>query len=129
MDIAAFAEALASKDVNRYSAWFADDIRLYTPAQDEAIAGRPAVSRVLPVIFSLFEGFHYPDVVAGQETHALFFRAQVNGVPLEGIDYIRVNGEGKVSEFTVMIRPLPALMALSQAVAARMQGGPRPPAP
>ncbi len=129
MNIKDFADALASKDANRYSEWFAEDMRLYTPIHEEPSVGREAACQILPVVFSLFDDFHYPDVIAGRDSHALLFRATVEGVALEGIDYIRANAQGQVTDFFVMVRPLKALTTLAKAIGARMSAAGAPPAP
>lgn len=127
MDIQKFADDLASKDPERYSRWFGDDMRLYTPMHEEPVIGRQEACQILSVVFSLFDDFHYPDVIAGGETHALFFRTRVGGVALEGIDYIRTNPAGQVTEFSVLLRPLAGIKTLSKAIGVKMQesrGGP-----
>ncbi len=123
MNIQTLADDLASKDLDRYSRWFAEDIRLYTPMHEEPVTGRQAACQILSLVFSLFDDFHYPDVIAGHRTHALFFRTHVSGVPLEGIDYIRTNAEEQITEFSILLRPLTAITTLSKAIGARMQGG------
>lgn len=57
MNIDEFALALASKELARYSAWFADDIQLHTPIHEEPIVNRQAVCQSLSVVFSLFDNF------------------------------------------------------------------------
>ncbi len=125
MNMQEFADALASKDLDRYSARFADDIRLYTPIHEEPVVGKQAACQILPVVFSIFENFRYPDIITGQQTHALIFRAraEIDGIPLEGVDYVRTDERGLVIEFNVMMRPLKAITALSEAIGAKMQNG------
>jgi len=123
MNMQEFANALASKDLDRYSAWFADDIRLYTPIYEEPMVGKQVACQILPVVFSIFENFHYSDIIVGQQTHALIFRAEVVGIPLEGVDYVRTDENGLVTEFNVMMRPLKAITALTKAIGAKMQNG------
>ncbi len=123
MNMREFADALASKDLDRYSAWFADDMRLYTPIHEEPMIGKQAACQILPVVFSILENFHYPDIIIGQQTHALIFRAEVSGVPLEGVDYVRTDGNELVTEFNVMMRPLKAITALTKAIGAKIQNG------
>jgi len=129
MNVKDLAEALASKEVSRYSPWFADDMRLYTPVHAQPSVGRQRACQILAVVFSLFDDFHYPDVIAGRDSHALLFHASVEGVALEGIDYVRTNGQGRGTDFYVMVRPLTALTTLAQAMGARMRAaeGPRTP--
>ncbi len=42
MNILELADALASKDLSRYSAWFAEDMQLYTPIHEEPSVGKQA---------------------------------------------------------------------------------------
>ncbi len=116
-----FADALASKDLGQYSAWLADNLTLYVPVHGEPIAGKRAACQILPIVFSLFDKFHYVDVFTGQSTHALIFRAEVRGIPLEGVDYVRTNERGLVTEFSVMMRPLKAITVLSDAIGTIMK--------
>lgn len=121
MNMQAFADALASKELERYSAWFAEDMKLYVPIYEDPLVGKEAACNILPVVFSLFENFHYPDVFSKQQTHALVFRAEVNGILLEGVDYLRTNEDGLVTEFSVTMRPLKAITALTRAIGEKMK--------
>ena len=123
MNMQEFADALASKDLERYSSWFADDMRLYVPVHEEPLIGKQAACRILPVVLSLFDDFHYVDVFSGRRTHALVFRAKVSGVPLEGVDYVRTDENGLVTELSATMRPLRAITELSKAIGAKMQNG------
>jgi hypothetical protein len=128
MDIHDLAQALQAKDHTRYTEWFADDMQLYTPIHEESTVGKEAATQILQVVFSIFENFHYPDVIAGQQqSHALIFRAEVGGVALHGVDYLRMTPDGRVAEFHVMVRPLAALTALGRAVTERMRSAGRHP--
>jgi hypothetical protein len=120
-DMHQFADALASKDVNRYSEWFADDMKLYTPVREEPSVGKQTACQILSMVFSLFGNFHYPDVFTGQRTHALIFRAEVKDIPLEGVDYVRTDENGRVTEFSVTMRPLKAINTLSKEIGAIMR--------
>ncbi len=111
MDMQAFADALASKDLGTYSAWFADDVSLYVPIHEEPRVGKETACQILPVVFT------------EQQSHALVFRAEVTGIPLEGVDYVRTDENGLVTEFSVTMRPLRAITALSKAIDAELQSG------
>ncbi len=123
MNMQEFAAARTSKDLDRYSQWFADDMRLYVPVYEEPFIGKQAACQILPVVFSVFENFHYLDVFVGQQTHALVFRAEVGGIPLEGVDYLRTDENGLVTEFSVTMRPLKAITTLVKEIGAKMQNG------
>ncbi len=121
MNIQELADALASKDVNSYSAWFAEDMKLYTPIHEEPSVGKQAACQILPLVFSFFDNFHYPDVFSGQQSHSLIFRAEVNGISLDGVDYLKLNDSGLITDFFVMMRPLKAITALSDLIGIAMQ--------
>jgi hypothetical protein len=96
-------------------------MKLYTPVHEEPSVGRQAACQILSIVFSLFDNFHYPDVFTGQETHALIFRAEVKGIPLEGVDYVQTDENGRVTEFSVTMRPLKAITTLAKEIGAIMR--------
>jgi hypothetical protein len=56
------------------------------------------------------------------------FAARVDGKELQGIDLLRFDGEGKIRDFTVLVRPLSATIALAEAMGpkvAHLKGAPR----
>ena len=78
------------------------------------------------VLLRTFEDFRYVGQFQGTaETSAdgeevpseiLLFRAVVNGKQIHGIDLLQFDETGRIKEFTVMVRPLSAVQALSEAV-------------
>ncbi|MET0899528.1 MAG: hypothetical protein ABWY45_16595 [Mycobacterium sp.] len=50
----------------------------------------------------------YQEVLTGQTHHAAYFRLQVDDTVVDGMDYIRLDAEGKIAEVTIWWRPLPA---------------------
>jgi hypothetical protein len=52
--------------------------------------------------------------------HALVFEARVGDKQLEGCDFIQLDDEGAISELTVMVRPLSAMLTLADAMKARL---------
>ncbi len=117
--------ALESKDPQAYIPLLAEDIAFYSPVEAEPMRGKQQVSRLLSVVFDLFDDFHYTGQADGKEHwHVLHFRAHVADTPLEGVDLVRFNGAGLVSEFTVLLRPLAALNLLHREIGARL--GPPP---
>ena len=52
---------------------------------------------------------------------ALVFETMVDGVSVNGLDLIRTNGAGLISELTVMVRPLSGAKALAAGMAAQFE--------
>ena len=48
------------------------------------------------------------------------FRARVGDREIEGIDLLHLGADGKIEEFTVLVRPLSAALALAEAMKARL---------
>jgi hypothetical protein len=91
--------------------------------------GRDAVGQVLGAVMETFEDFRYTDELEGDTAHALVFTTRVGDKRIEGIDLLRFDGDGKIRDFTVLVRPLSATIALAQAMGpkvAHLKGGGAP---
>jgi hypothetical protein len=54
----------------------------------------------------------------------LHFRTRVGDPEVEGIDMIHTNAEGLIDDFTVMVRPLSAALALRDSIGSQLGAGP-----
>jgi hypothetical protein len=127
MNVDALREALEAGDRRRYTELLAEDVRFFSPIEAEPSIGREAASMVLSTVFEeVFEDFRYVNQIDGEDLHLLVFHARVGGTPLEGVDLLKLDSEGLVREFTVMIRPLEAIQAIGQEMASRMGDTERP---
>lgn len=87
--------------------------------------GRPAVETLLRTVFTVFEDFRYTDELANDDgAHALIFAARVGDRELQGLDLIRSDAAGRITEFTVMVRPASGLQALAGRMAAALPAEP-----
>lgn len=57
---------------------------------------------------------------AGRD-HALVFTATVGGRTIQGCDFLHVDEDGRIDDFTVMVRPLSAAQALAEAMGAQFE--------
>jgi hypothetical protein len=70
---------------------------------------------VLTTVVQIFENFRYHRTfVSGSHDVALEFAANIGKWQLKGIDLIKFNEAGEMTEFEVMIRPIKALAALAR---------------
>ncbi|WP_328535305.1 nuclear transport factor 2 family protein [Streptomyces sp. NBC_00344] len=123
-----FRGAVDSSDLTALNDLFTEDIRLYSPVKFTPFEGKPMVMGLFGVLLRTFEDFHYVGHLDGvAETSAdgteapaavLLFRATVNGKQIHGIDLLHLDGDGRIKEFTVMVRPQSAVQALGEAVMA-----------
>jgi hypothetical protein len=115
-----FRQAVEARDIPAMVAELDPDVRLYSPVAFKPFAGADAVRELFENLFEVFEDFHYVDELAGESSHALIFRANVSGKQIEGLDHMVFGEDGKVTEFTVMIRPLSGLAAIGEAMSPRV---------
>ena len=121
-----FRAAVDSRDLTSLEDLFTEDVRFYSPVKFTPFEGRPMVLGLFGVLLRTFEDFHYVGRLDGaSETSAdgaeapsavLLFRATVDGRQIHGIDLLHFDEEGRIKEFTVMVRPQSAVQALGQAV-------------
>ena len=116
MSHADFRTAVESQDLDAMIDALADDIVFHSPITFKPFEGKEAVGMLLGVVFRTFEDFRYTDELDGDEVKALVFKARVGDKEVEGLDLMRFNAEEKIEDFTVMVRPLSAAMALAEAV-------------
>ncbi|MEU6633402.1 nuclear transport factor 2 family protein [Streptomyces parvus] len=134
-----FRAAVDSRDLGALDDLFTEDIRLYSPVKFTPFEGRPAVLGLFGVLLRTFEDFRYVGEFAGSsQTSAdgteapsavLLFRATVGGKEIHGIDLVHLAEDGRIKEFTVMVRPASAVQALGEAVLAGLVADGLAPAP
>ncbi|MEU0358598.1 nuclear transport factor 2 family protein [Streptomyces cyaneofuscatus] len=123
-----FRTAVDTRDLSALDDLFTEDIRLYSPVKFTPFEGRPMVLGLFGVLLRTFEDFRYVGEFAGTaETSVdgseapaavLLFRATVNGKKIHGIDLVHLAEDGRIKEFTVMVRSQSAVHALGEAVLA-----------
>jgi SnoaL-like domain len=113
---ASFRAAVERMDIDAAQELFADDIVFHSPATFHPFVGRETVTRLLGLVAETFEDFRYTDELETGAAHALIFRASIAGREIEGIDLLRLDDDGLIADFTVMLRPLSGLVPFAQAM-------------
>jgi hypothetical protein len=91
---------------------FAPDAVFRSPLTDQLVfKGREQIAALSNVILDVFQDFRYTEEVVGENSDFLVSRAQVDGIEIEMVDHMRLGADGKIREFTVFMRPLPATAA------------------
>ena len=118
-----FRAAVEAKDLAAMEASLHPDVVFRSPAVHTPYEGRERTMELLREVVEVFEDFRYLHDIGQGDTRALVFAARVGDRELQGLDLVRTDGDGLVTELTVMVRPLSGLAALAQAMAARLQPG------
>ena len=112
--------AIEARDLDALSALLAEDVVFNSPVAFHQYTGRATVTELLRNVMEVFTDFHYVDELVGDGSHALIFSAGVGGRTVLGLDHLRFDADGLVSEFTVMVRPLSGVIALAEAMGPRV---------
>jgi SnoaL-like domain len=115
-----FRLAAEAKDPEAMAAVLREDVVLHSPILFRGFEGRDLVLGVLTHVAATLEDFRYTDELADDGTVVLRFKARVGDRELEGIDFLELDGEGLVKELTVFMRPMSALTAFNERMAARL---------
>ena len=65
--------------------------------------------------------FHYVREIMGATDAMLEFETEIDGIVVNGVDIIKWNEAGKITEFKVMLRPLKAVNLIHQMMGAMLQ--------
>ncbi|ATE54464.1 nuclear transport factor 2 family protein [Actinosynnema pretiosum] len=114
-----FRQAVEARDVAAIEATLAPDVVFRSPVAFRPYPGKAITAAILRGVLRVFEDFRYVREIGGDRDHALVFQARIGEVEVEGCDFLRLDENGLVSELTVMVRPLSAAHALSEAMAAQ----------
>ncbi|MGW7347607.1 nuclear transport factor 2 family protein [Streptomyces sp. NPDC054854] len=134
-----FRAAVEKGDLGSLDDLFTDDIRLYSPVKFKPFEGKDMVLGLFGVLLRTFEDLRYlgrldgaaETSTDGQEAPSVVlpFRALVDGKQIHGIDLLQFDEEGRIKEFTVMVRPQSAVQTLGRAVLAGLVADGLAPAP
>jgi limonene-1,2-epoxide hydrolase len=116
-----FRKAVEERDEDAIQAMLADDVVFTSPVAFKPYPGKAITAAILRAVMRVFNDFHYIREIsdAGGCDSALVFQAVVDGKQITGCDFIHVNDDGLIDDFTVMVRPLSGANALSAAMAAQ----------
>lgn len=118
---ARFRAAVERGDIEAIGELLAPGVVFHSPVTFYPFVGRETVSKLLTLVDQLFEDFRYTDELDTDGAHGLIFRAAVAGRQIEGIDLLRLDADGLIEDFTVMVRPLSGLLPFAQAMGEKVQ--------
>ena len=117
----AFRAAAEAKDFSAIEEIFAADASFRSPVVFKPNEGREAIGMVLGAVVQVLEEFRYTDQTETGDTATLAFSARVGEREVEGIDLLRFDGEGKVRELAVYVRPMSGLNALAEVMQRKLE--------
>ena len=116
----AFREAVEARDLDGMRDALHPMVTFNSPVVFKPYEGREVVMGLLGHVIEVLEDFHYVEELEGAGSYGLVFKARVGDKKVHGWDLLHVDASGLVTELTVMIRPLSALIATAEAMGQRI---------
>ena len=112
-----------TRDASGLGELLAEDSVFHSPVVHTPQRGRALVAWYLSAAFRVFfdETFRYVREIVGDADAMLEFETEIDGVVVNGVDLIKWNQAGQITDFKVMIRPLKAINLIHQRMAAVLE--------
>ena len=123
--IAIWHRLVRERDVQGLDGLLAADAVFYSPVVHTPQVGKAITKRYLTAAFHVFfnESFRYVRELSDKRDAVLEFELELDGITINGVDMIKWNDAGKITEFKVMLRPLKAVNLIHQKMAAILNAG------
>jgi hypothetical protein len=115
----------SERDARGLDNLLADDAVFHSPVVHTPQVGKAITQKYLAAAFQVFfnETFRYVREVKGDRDAVLEFQVELDGITVNGVDMIKWNDSGKITEFKVMLRPLKAVNLIHQKMGAMLATG------
>lgn len=106
----------------------ADGAVFHSPVVHTPQVGKAITAKYLTAAFFVFfnDTFRYVREVRSGHDAILEFEVTLDDIAINGVDMIRCNDAGQITDFKVMIRPLKAINHIHQKMAAMLASGKAP---
>ncbi|MFF1742647.1 nuclear transport factor 2 family protein [Streptomyces mirabilis] len=118
-----FRKAVEAGDLAAIEEMLADDVVFTSPVAFKPYPGKAITAAILRGVTRVFTDYRYVREIAGADgrDHALVFTAKVGDKELNGCDFLHFDEDGRIDDLMVMVRPLSAAHALSEAMGAQFE--------
>ena len=104
-------ELVADPDTVALDEILAEDVVFHSPVVHTPQAGKALTKMYLSAAFQVLanDTFSYVRQIVSETDAVLEFEVEIDGLLVNGVDMIRWDEYGKISDFKVMLRPLKAI--------------------
>ncbi|MBL8181706.1 MAG: nuclear transport factor 2 family protein [Blastocatellia bacterium] len=112
-----------TRDASGISDLLADEVVFHSPVVHTPQIGRAITAMYLTAAIHVFgnDSFRYVREVVDDKDAVLEFETEIDNIIVNGVDMIRWNDEGKITEFKVMVRPLKGINIIHEKMAAMLK--------
>jgi hypothetical protein len=120
--LAKWHDMVARRDMSALAEIVHPEATFRSPMAFKPYHSAQAVTLILSTVMTVFEDFAYHRTFVTEDGRGvvLEFSARVGERSLKGVDVIAFDGDGKIIDFEVMVRPFNGLQALGEQMGARL---------
>lgn len=121
--LATWHELVRSRNVSMLDALLADEVVFHSPVVHTAQVGKALTTQYLMAALKVFfnESFEYVREFRSDSEAVLEFRVLIDAIEVNGVDMIRWDNSGRITDFKVMLRPLKAINLIHQKMGAMLE--------
>lgn len=102
----AFRTAWRTRELDPWMQALSPEVLLRSPVLRKPFTGRDAARELFGVLFEAFGAMQITSEFGDDASHTFFWRGELAGRCIQGVDLLRYDAEGRIAEISVMIRPL-----------------------
>lgn len=116
-------QLVQARDARGLDTLLADDAVFHSPVVHTPQLGKSITRQYLSAALHVFcnDTFRYVRELKSDRNAVLEFQVEIDGIAVNGVDMIKWNDAGKITEFKVMLRPLKAVNLIHQKMAAMLE--------
>ncbi|QNK68690.1 nuclear transport factor 2 family protein [Variovorax sp. PAMC26660] len=120
--LATWHRLVKERDLAGLDALLDDEAVFHSPVVHKPQVGKSITKKYLSAAFQVFfnESFRYVRELKGAHDAVLEFELELDGIVINGVDMIKWNEAGRITEFKVMLRPLKAVNLIHQKMGAQL---------
>jgi hypothetical protein len=116
-----FREAFEARDLDAIVESLAPDVVINSPISRRiSFRGREEARRLFEIVLDLLGETRYTQELVDGDVRVVVLHARLAGRELHEVQLMRLDGEGRVKELTLFMRPLPGITALAAALGPRL---------
>ncbi|AXV70252.1 nuclear transport factor 2 family protein [Ralstonia pseudosolanacearum] len=104
---------VSARDWDSLPKLLAEQISYRSPASMDPYHGKDTMLAIMRAVFSVMQDFQYQQQFRRDKSFVLEFSAQVGNAAVSGVDIINFNDDGKIVDFSVMMRPADMVLVLA----------------
>ncbi|MBZ5741032.1 nuclear transport factor 2 family protein [Nocardioides mangrovi] len=121
--VAAWHALAEARDPSQLDALLADDCTFHSPAVHRTQEGKALTTAYLSAAIAVLgPTLTYVREWYAEDSAVLEFRAELDGITVHGVDMLTWGSDGRLVDFTVMVRPFKGLTTLMEKMAAQLAG-------